>query len=151
MNHSPTSHIERTAQFESVSCNKTNFMVPFSSHVLHICLLSFVKYWQYEDYYLTSSISSHVRPYFPTHLPYAVSKHIKLSLTLKYTKITLAHDINHHLHTLPFTHSDTPQKTLPRWRVTLSCTHPQTLHNLTCITLTRTHMHTSTHIKSSGL
>lgn len=113
--------------------------------------LSFVRYRQHEGCYLNSSISTHVSPHFPISLPYAVSKHIKLSLTLKYTKITLARDINHPLHTLPFTHSDTPQKTLPYWRVTLSCTHPQTLHNLTCITLTRTHMHTSAHIKSSGL
>ena len=51
-------------------------------HTLHIFTL--VQHGQDED--LSCSISIHVWPHFPTHLPYAVSKHIKLSLTLKYTK-----------------------------------------------------------------
>jgi len=58
--------------------------VLFQYHTLHI--LSSTEYWQFEDCYNDGSISTHVGPYFPIHLPYAVSKRIKLSLTLKYTK-----------------------------------------------------------------
>lgn len=110
--------------------------------ILHRVFL--VKIWKCQSSYLRRSISIYVRAYLRTHALCCIKTHQTL-LDTQVHKITLAHDIKHPLHTLPLTHPDTPQKTLPRWRVTLSCTHPQTLHNLTCITPTHAHAHIHSH------